>query len=271
MSEIFTRASVGAVFVTLIIASIYFGHFSFSLLFGVVCVLALLEFYDLVEKGGASPQKYFGTLVGTSLFFVFAGKQYISSPLFHLLLLGILLFLFCLFIFELFRKQEHPFQNIGTTLLGVFYVAVPFSLLNIIAFDQEGIFAKNILVAVFILIWTNDTFAYLSGIVFGKHKLFERISPGKTWEGSIGGIILNIVAAVVTAYYFKELELFEWVGLSILISITATLGDLAESLLKRSIGVKDSGNIMPGHGGILDRFDAMLLSIPFVTVYLLLI
>ena len=179
-----------------------------------------------------------------------------------------------MFFIELFRNKPNPFNNIGFTVLGIIYIIVPFLLLSITSFDitsSDISYAPNKLLGFFLLIWANDTFAYLVGIAIGRTKLFERISPKKTWEGTIGGIICTQGIAYIISIYFTELTMIQWMIIALIISVFGTLGDLVESMFKRSLGVKDSGNILPGHGGILDRFDAVLLCSPFVVVYLMLI
>jgi phosphatidate cytidylyltransferase len=180
---------------------------------------------------------------------------------------------FSVFIFELFRNKQNPLQNIATTLLGLFYIALPLSLLVFIPNIslENGVFKKGLLLGFFILIWTNDTFAYLIGVKFGKNKLFERVSPKKSWEGSFGGFLFSIIVAYILSLFFIDLNTMEWIGMAIIIVVFGSIGDLIESLFKRSLNIKDSGNILPGHGGILDRLDAVLIAAPFVFFYLLLI
>jgi phosphatidate cytidylyltransferase len=173
---------------------------------------------------------------------------------------------------ELFRKHNPSWKRIGSYMSGIFYIAVPFGLLNaLFLLPGHAQYTVSILFGMFVIIWASDVFAYLSGSMFGKTKLFERISPKKTWEGSIGGLIFALVAAYILSLFFKELTLAEWLVMAVIIVVTGTLGDLTESMLKREAGVKDSGNILPGHGGILDRFDATLFATPFTLVYINLI
>lgn len=246
-------------------------------------VLGLWEFFSLAEKGNTKPQKILGVVAG--------GVFYLISTLYlNRIIPGIYLIIpvplfFLIFIFELFAKPclpegipDKPFVNIAITLSGIFYIALPLTLLSYLAYPPPHYpgfelfkYNPNVLLGFFFLIWTNDTAAYLTGVKFGKHRLFERISPKKTWEGSIGGAILSLIAAYIISIYFTELRLAEWLVIASIIIIFGTLGDLVQSLFKRSINVKDSGRILPGHGGILDRFDGVLLSVPFVFFYLQLI
>jgi phosphatidate cytidylyltransferase len=186
----------------------------------------------------------------------------------NMLTLGIIL------ISELYRKKNNPFGNIAFTLLGVAYVALPFSVTNYFVITGgspigfEGIkFYPWILFSCFMIIWANDSWAYLGGRWFGKHKLFERISPGKTWEGSIVGGIVALLFSWIMSMFFKEIDLVHWFATGAILIVTSTLGDLVESMLKRSLGVKDSGTMLPGHGGILDRFDGMFISLPVIWAY----
>lgn len=178
----------------------------------------------------------------------------------------ILLFIVAVYIRELYRNHSKPFSNIAMTILPWFYIVLPFDLmLQMSLFNNQ--FNYHIPLSLFVLIWTNDTFAYLSGMTLGRTKLFERISPKKTWEGTIGGGLFTLVAGWIFSLYFNEIALYHWLVIAIITVIFGTLGDLTESLFKRSINVKDSGNILPGHGGILDRFDSILMATPMVYVY----
>lgn len=274
------RALTGAVFVIVLVGSIIWRYESFALLFLLITVLGTWEFYGLAEKDGVQPQKIYGTITAGLMFVLVALEKWFVFPYlfpFHWLVLP---FIFLVFIFELYRKKEKPFTNAGYTLLGIAYVALPFSLLisvPVIETDSDifGVTSRayfgNIILGYFILMWTSDTGAYLCGRGFGKHKLFERVSPKKTWEGTIGGGLLCVGAACLLSFYFTELAPVHWIAVAIIIVVTGNLGDLAESLFKRSINIKDSGTILPGHGGILDRFDAVLISTPFVFTYLTLV
>ncbi|KAA6332228.1 Phosphatidate cytidylyltransferase [termite gut metagenome] len=186
-----------------------------------------------------------------------------------------LLLIIYLLISELYLKRENPPANWAYTMLSQFYVALPYALLNVLAFQYD--YAANsvnynpvIPLSIFIFIWLNDTGAYCVGSLIGKHKLFKRISPRKSWEGAIGGGVLAIASSFVFAHFFPVLPIIQWVGLALTVVVFGTWGDLTESLLKRQLGVKDSGNILPGHGGMLDRFDSALLAIPAAVIYLFL-
>lgn len=174
----------------------------------------------------------------------------------------------CIFFIKLYKKKEKkPFTNIAYTFLGIVYVALPFSLLHFVAFSP-GHFSYQILLGCLLLQWSSDVGAYFAGVRFGKTKLFERVSPKKSWEGSIGGTLLALLMGFVLAQYFTDLLLWQWLSIAGIIVISGTYGDLVESLFKRSIEIKDSGASIPGHGGFLDRFDSLLLSVPFIIAFL---
>jgi len=268
----------GTLFVVVMVGCILWHHYSFIILFSLIVGAGLWEFYTLVEGAGIFPQKYLGFLTGLA-FFVFI--TFYSSSVFIFALVYALVasvpVVFIFFFAELFRNKPTPMHNIGFTLLGMLYVVVPFSLLSSLLFEAtsptswEFYYSPYKLLGLFILVWSNDTFAYLTGRTLGRTKLFERISPKKTWEGTIGGVVLTQGTAYVLSLYFTELSLLNWMVVGLIVSVTGTLGDLVESMFKRSLNVKDSGTLLPGHGGILDRFDGVLLSAPFVCTYLMLI
>ena len=272
MNNFTQRAITGALFVVVLVGAILWNQYTFYSLFVIINILGLWEFYRLTTTEMYRPQKIFGTLIGTFLFIITYAEK---SQSVHFPYIIFLCIAFMVFLFELFRKSAQPFNNIAMTLLGIFYVALPFSLLMNIAFqekqaDGHGLYNPHILLGMIFMIWANDTGAYLIGSKFGKHKLFERISPKKTWEGSFGGATLALITAYIISIYFKDIELMDWFAISAIVIVFGTLGDLVKSLLKRSIGVKDSGTILPGHGGILDRFDSIIFSSPFVLLFIVL-
>lgn len=265
MKNFFQRAITAAAFVLVLLSATY-KDFTFTILFTFVTLLGTLEFYKLAEKDGStSPQRLMGSITAVVLFLTNA-----IYTMFHLnirILLFILPFIFLIFIVELYRKKEHPFRNIAFTILGIIYVAIPFALLNYIL-TCRGKYSPQILYGFFFILWSNDTGAYITGSLLGRNKLFPRVSPGKSWEGSIGGAILGYIVAFLMADWFTVIHLKDWMVIATILIIIGTLGDLVESLYKRSINIKDSGSILPGHGGILDRFDSLLMATPFVFTYL---
>ncbi len=242
------------------------GQYTFMAFFGLLIVGTLWEFYQIFEKNDKFPQKITGILTAIAIFFIyFFHYTGYKSHWFNLIVLSGIVTI----IIELYRRKENPFENIAITWLGILYISVPISMLWVLAF-RENIYQYNyhIILSYFIFIWTYDSLAYVTGMLFGKTKLFERISPKKSWEGVIGGIIFAIIAAVIISKLYNDLTTLQWIGMAVIVSVFGTFGDLAESLLKRSFGMKDSGNILPGHGGLLDRFDALFLAIPAVYLYL---
>ncbi|MEI6123762.1 MAG: phosphatidate cytidylyltransferase [Bacteroidota bacterium] len=268
MKNIWTRTITGSVFIIIIIGSILLSVYTFVAVFLLVTVLGQLEFYKLYTTDTTKPQRYFGVLAGIVMFLSIALYAH------HLAGFGIILInipvLMLLFIFELYRKKEMPFTNVSITILGVLYIALSLALLNFLfsPFQLRGEFHTHFLIAFFTITWVVDTAAYLVGMAIGKHRLFERISPKKSWEGAIGGLVMGVVAAYVISLFFRDVPFYHWAVISIIISVAGGYGDLVESMFKRSLNIKDSGAILPGHGGILDRFDCVLFSAPFVFIYI---
>lgn len=265
LSNLQQRLIVGILGAALFVGGIIFSEWTFFLLFLGLTLLGTLEFYKLTGSAGIKPNKVLGTTLGAGIFIAIflIDKQYISSELLYLALPA----LFLVFVLELYRKEPQPFTNIAFTLLGVLYVAVPFSLLQLVGYMQ-GEYRWQPILGIMLLIWAADTGAYIAGKSFGKHKLLERVSPGKTWEGWAGGTALAVAVGWGLAMFFQDLALYQWIGVAVIVSVFGVLGDLTESLLKRSLGVKDSGTLLPGHGGILDRFDSLIMAVPFIVAFL---
>lgn len=262
------RAITGVIFVAVMVVSTLFGPYVYSIFLTLLSSWCLFEFYGIVSSEDRSPNKTIGIIAAVSLF---ALTTFVGMDLLEPKFLWLIMPLISLtYIISLFQKRSFPFNDIGYTFLGLIYVTLPFLMFANLGFIHAG-FNHYIPLGFLILLWTNDTGAYLAGKSFGKRKLFERISPKKTWEGFFGGFILAIVVAINLEKYFASLVLWQWIIVAMLISIVGTLGDLVESMLKRSLHVKDSGNILPGHGGFLDRFDGLLLAAPIVYVFLILI
>ena len=265
LSNLSQRIIVGVLGAAIFIGSILIGEWTYFLLFLGLTLLGIAEFYRLVQVQGIMPHRGAGITLGAVFYTsVFLVEKEIMEP--ELLFLSVPLF-FVVFILEMYRKHPHPFTNIAFTLMGAAYIAGPFGMLHTLAYLKEE-YLWQLILGLMLLIWASDTGAYIAGKNFGKHKLFERISPGKTWEGWIGGTILAVVVGYVLALFFTDLEVYQWIGVAVIVSVFGVLGDLTESLLKRSLGVKDSGTLLPGHGGILDRFDSLLMAIPFVVAFL---
>ena len=269
------RTLTGIVFLAVMIGGITYSPLTMGLLFVVITTLAVHEFCVIVnERPNVDVNPMICSVAGAYLFLAFFG--YLSGwvPT-AAVFIPYLISIVYLLISELYLQRESPLNNWAYTMLSQMYVALPFSLLPVLGFmtdpahpmEQPG-YRFIIPLAVFIFLWTSDTGAYCFGSLFGKHRLFERISPKKSWEGSIGGTLVSLLAACVVAHFDSSLSFPQWLGFALVVVVFGTWGDLVESLLKRQLGIKDSGNILPGHGGMLDRFDSSLLAIPAVTVYL---
>lgn len=268
MSNLLKRTLTGILFVLLIVGSIIIERHLFSLLFLFVTAIGLWEFYSLVEKAGISPNKFAGVFAGM---FLFGSNALISLNMASReILMGNFVLIFLIFLFELYRKIPNPFTNIAFTFFGILYVAIPFSLLNYFPNPAflPGVYHHNLLLGFFFLIWMNETGAYIVGTAFGRRRLFERVSPRKSWEGFFGGGLFSMITAIVISRYYTNIMLVDWLIISLIVVVFSTYGDLFESLFKRSINAKDSGTILPGHGGVLDRFDGVIMAAPFVFVYL---
>lgn len=269
MSEFLKRTTSGLLFVIVLVGAIYIGHITFFILFLAITAATMFEFYHLGLKAKLRPQSLLGVFIGMA-FFIWS-YLYSSGRIEQLTLYGFVPLLVSIFVVELYRHQQKPMQNIAFTLLGIFYIALPFSLMNFIAIKGSSYsmdYKPNILLGILFLVWANDTGAYVVGMSIGKHKMIPRISPKKSWEGFIGGIATTLLVAWVIAMFFDEVSLKHWLAIGLITTLMAVLGDLVESMFKRSIGVKDSGKFLPGHGGLLDRFDALIMVFPMVYVYL---
>jgi len=249
-----------------IITAVCYSDWTYFLVFFIICLFSLLEFYKLAAVDGVVPERALGTLAGILLFITsFLVEKGLVPAATYMIVFPLMALVY---IVKLYQKQEpKPFTNIAFTFLGVFYIAIPFTLLNIAAF-RTGIYNFEIIFGCLFILWASDTGAYFAGTYLGKTKLFERISPKKSWEGFFGGALLALVFALGIAHYFTSLSLVQWLVIWLLITIGGTFGDLVESLLKRSIAIKDSGSSIPGHGGFLDRFDGLLIAAPFIAAYL---
>lgn len=268
MNNLATRSVTATVFVIVMVGSMLLGQIAASLLFLLITTFTIDEFLNLSFKTGAQPNKTLTIVIGILIYSLISLFGIISLDARWFLALVPLTLV--LMIAELYRNTKNPFTNIGWMVLAVLYIAVPFALLTHF-FGNTGanwIEHSGIILGFFAILWLNDTGAYFVGSLIGKHRLFERISPKKSWEGSIGGGIVALLTAWGLSFLSIQYNLWQWLVIALVIIVFGTLGDLVESMLKRSVGVKDSGNLLPGHGGLLDRFDAVLLASPFV--YLLL-
>ena len=281
MKNLVVRSLSGAVLIAVFFAAILCSQWSFEALMLVVMIGCQIEFYNLCRADGIKPQQATGLICGVVLYFVnfYIFTQFTSavalsprvSGVMMPLALYFLVMLSTVFICELWHKSKTPIANISTTLAGVVYAAVPVSLLLYVPLLLNGgVWNPWVMLGYMFIVWSNDVFAYIVGSMIGRHKLAERLSPKKSWEGFFGGI----AGAVLVGWGASCLiggNAAVWCGLAAVVAVTGVAGDLVESMFKRSVGVKDSGNIIPGHGGWLDRFDALLISTPFAFVYLLLV
>ena len=276
MKNFIVRTITGIIFVAAIVAS-FLRPEAMVLLFSIVTGLTVWEFTGLVNtNANVNVNRFISTAAGVYFFYA---MTYFCSDLYggsakSVVFIPYLVTIIYLLVAELYLKQEDPIADWAYTMLSQMYIALPFSLLNVLAFTAtpQGTVNFNTLLplAVFVFLWINDTGAYCTGSLIGRHKLFPRISPAKSWEGSIGGAVFVLAAAWAISYWLDGVMLttLEWLGLGIVVVVFGTWGDLVESLFKRTLGIKDSGNILPGHGGMLDRFDSALLAIPAAVVYL---
>ncbi len=271
-SNFVQRTITGILFVVILVGCILLTPISFGILFALISALSVYEFGQLMDKSKqVAINKKITSLAGAYLFL--AVMAFCTGATDAQVFLPYLLLLLYLMITELYLKKENPLGNWAFTMLSQLYIALPFALLNILAFHNDvassSVSYNPVLpLSVFVFIWLSDTGAYCVGSLIGKHRLFERISPKKSWEGSIGGGVFSIASSLVFAHYFPFLHLAEWMGLAFTVVVFGTWGDLTESLMKRQLGIKDSGNILPGHGGMLDRFDSALMAIPAAVIYL---
>ena len=268
MRNMIIRALTGIVFVAVMVGGILYSPTSCGALFALITVLSVWEFTGLVnEHADVQVNRLITTMAACCLFaalYGFAAGVSSAVALFVPWLLSIIYLL----VEELYLQRERPIENWAFTMLAQIYIALPFSLLSLLMFSPDS---QWLIMGIFIFLWCSDTGAYCTGSLIGKHKLFPRVSPGKTWEGSIGGGVLALAASQVMALYLTSLSAVEWAIFALIVVVFGTWGDLIESLFKRKLGVKDSGKILPGHGGMLDRFDSSLLVIPAVIIYLTLL
>ena len=272
----FIVRTITAVFFVAAIVSCFLRAETMVLLFALVTGLTIWEFTGLVnDRENVSVNRIISTVAGVYFFFAMAGFN--SGITSAAVFIPYLVTLIYLMVAELYLKQTDPIHDWAYTMMSQLYIALPFSMINVLAFQSAGndiTYTWHVPLSVFVFLWINDAGAYICGSLLGRHKLFPRISPGKSWEGSIGGGILVIVVASLVPSILGNLDILgnlgilEWIGLGVTIVVFGTWGDLVESLFKRTLGIKDSGNILPGHGGMLDRYDSTLMAFPSAVVYL---
>ncbi len=276
MTNLVRRTVTGAFIVIFVLGGLWLHPISFFIVGAVLVVGTQHEYYIMVRSTGVRPQLVTGIIYGFILYFtstmIALGWLPVKGFLVLIPMTSIVM------IIELFRNVKRPFDSLAHTFFSILYTAVPFSMFPFSAFNQTGLepllqmesvrFSPGIAIGFFLLLWTNDTGAYLVGSLIGKHRLFERISPKKSWEGFFGGMILTLLVARLFSGWLGVADTTGWMIIAFIISVAGTLGDLLESMFKRSLGLKDSGTVMPGHGGFLDRFDSTVVAFPLVYLYL---
>jgi phosphatidate cytidylyltransferase len=273
----FLRRTLTAVWIVVFILGGFWLHPITFFITGIVLLTgAQYEYYLIVRSRGTPVQMVNGIITGAALYIIstLVAAGHIDARFFLLIFIPA----FLTMTNELYRRQEKPFDSLAHTFFGVIYIAFPFSLFPFAAFSQTGMntlvphgaiaFSPGIIVGFLLLLWANDTAAYLTGMTIGRHRLMERISPRKSWEGFFGGLFITVLAAWLLSGWFGVVNTAGWIVIALIISVTGTFGDLFESMFKRSMGVKDSGNILPGHGGFLDRFDSAIVSFPLVYLFI---
>jgi phosphatidate cytidylyltransferase len=270
LKNFFQRIASGILYLGIIIGSLFLGKFAFGAVFLLINLIALYEFYQLTRASGAFPMVVPSLVTGAVTFVL---MFLVSARLVHPnLLLLIIPFAILLLILALYMQKPDVIRNTAISFLGIIYVSLPLSTLHWLAFPPDNAFAytHRVILGLLTLVWINDTGAYLVGITIGRHRLFERISPKKSWEGAIGGALLTLVCAWWMGLLMGMLNRTDWLILALIVSVFGVFGDLTESLFKRNVGQKDSGTLIPGHGGLLDRIDSILFVVPLAVVYLLL-
>ena len=279
LKNLIIRTISGVVLLAVVLGAAFAGPIGYGALLLLITGVGVWEFYAMARAKGVEPQRELGIVGSLGLTLGGVGilcANYLDYEFELLIILGIgvaALAIMFVFVAEVFRNRQTPIHNIATTILGIVYVGIPMAVMAIIPMLLQDPDYKDThwnawyFLFYLFLVWGNDVFAYLCGITLGKHKLCERLSPKKSWEGFIGGILGAVAMGAVAAWWLDESYIF-WVGLAIVVALTSVIGDLVESMFKRDAGVKDSGKIMPGHGGMLDRFDALLVSAPFALVYI---
>ena len=275
MSNLVVRSITGVLFVAIVVVC-FLDPVAMIALFALVTGMTIWEFTGLVNNvKGITVNRFINTVAGVYFFLAVAGFCSNLTP--SAVFIPYLVTIVYLFISELYTKSENPIHDWAYSMMSQLYIALPFSTINVLAFQSDGsgetAYYYLLPLSVFIFLWTNDTGAYCSGSLLGKHKLFERISPKKSWEGSIGGAVFVTIAAIIIGYIDNNgteglLSIPQWIGMGLVVVFFGTWGDLVESLFKRTLGIKDSGTILPGHGGMLDRFDSSLMALPAVVIYL---
>lgn len=276
MSNFFRRTITAVWIVIFVLGGFWLHPVSFFITGLIIVIGAQYEYYLMIRGTGINLRMMTGLVTGALLYTLstLVAASFVK-PKYYLLLIPVVIIIM---IIELYTKDERPFDSLAHTLFGIVYIAVPFSMFPFSAYSHSGlgsllphpglIFSPGLIVGFFIILWANDTGAYITGMSFGRHRLMERVSPKKSWEGFFGGAVISMLAAWLLSGWLGVVGATGWIIIAVLVSVIGTYGDLIESMLKRSAGVKDSGTIMPGHGGFLDRFDSAILSFPPVFLFI---
>ncbi len=272
--DLMVRAITALVFVPTVLLGLFWNTYSFAILFLIVLVACSKEYYDLIFANDYDShffRRNYGIFLSCFMYFVIAlNYMFPDFVKFQVADLpwAMLPLAFMAFIYELYKSASDPFRNIALVISGIMYIGVPMILLLYLAFDgTKDYFNTHIIIGLIVMNWLNDSGAYMVGSRIGKTPLFPRISPNKTWEGTMGGVVCCLIAGYIFSLYYTELNTFDWMALGVITAVFGSLGDLVESMLKRSANKKDSGKLLPGHGGMLDRFDAFIFLLPFAAAY----
>ncbi len=274
MKNFVTRTLTAIGIVAVQVLCTYLSPLSLAALFLLLTALTVNEFIKIISQQSEVSVSRPIVIAGSCyLFFAFWLNSLTRGESLVVFFPYLVFLLYC-YIKELFSKHTNPIADLGAIMLSQMYVVLPLSLINVLAFTPFECYHSEapyyaITLAIYIFIWVNDTGAYLSGITLGRHKMFPRISPKKSWEGAVGGALATIGSAFIVAHFYTFMELWQWIGMALVVVVFGTFGDLTESMMKRQLDIKDSGHILPGHGGFLDRLDSMLFAIPAVVAYLL--
>jgi phosphatidate cytidylyltransferase len=279
MNELLQRLITGIFFVIILIGSVVWNEFSYMLLFSLITILCIGEYYNIIQDKLFAGEEWrtlykfvntsFGVFIFAIVFLVSSGK----IPLVYLSLISV--FPLSWFIIEMYHESEAPFTNVSYNSMALFYIAIPFASTSFLVFKKGGDeYDFKYLLAILFFAWANDSWAYLIGKFFGKHKLFPRISPKKTWQGFFGGATAALAFAFLVNWLFPqfgmpEIGLGHYLAMAAITVVMSTYGDLAESMIKRNLNIKDSGQALPGHGGFLDRFDGLIFAIPACSLYII--
>ncbi|MCK9254435.1 MAG: phosphatidate cytidylyltransferase [Bacteroidales bacterium] len=272
MNNFYKRTLTGLVFVIVCISMVLLNQWSLLAFLIIADIWLKIEFFRIVKHDKAKPISF--TSIFTGVLFILINFLVINFEISSKLYVLLLIPLFFIFIEELFRNLENPIRNLAFSILSLVYISLPLALAQTISYkdlgDNQIQFLPQILLGILVLIWIFDSMSYVIGVPLGKHRLFERVSPKKSWEGAIGGSVFTLLIGFFMSYFIPNLSRFDWISITVIVIVFGSLGDLIESLFKRSISLKDSGNTLPGHGGLLDRLDSFIFVIPWVYVYFVL-